>query len=840
MLSVAKLKAPRRAYYCDALATGLEDYYLGVGEAPGHWVGQGAEILGLAGRVVDVEGFDAILAGRDPATGTRLVDHSVKVLGYDATFCAPKSVSVLYGLAPPAVAAEVRAAHDSAVRAALAVYEDVACRGRRGHAGQTVVEADGFVGAAFHHQTSRSSDPHLHTHVVLAYPVRHGGRWSALDGRRCFPWAKPCGHLYEAQLRAELTRRLGVEWGPVRNGIADIAAVPKPVLEAFSKRRAEIEEHLRAVGRSSARAAQLAAYATRQPKDHHRRPDELRADWWRQAAELGVTQAGVAGWTGRGRTVERPHAEDPAVQRLFAHLAGSDGLTARRSTFDRRAVVRAVADAFGAGGDAADLVRLADDFLASDEVVALPIPDDCGDVLLRRDGSVVPLEADGARFSTRDLLAVEDDLLAGARARQTAGVGMVPTDILRRSLAGKPSLGTEQRALVSEVCRSGRGVDVVVGAAGTGKTAALGTAREAWEAAGHEVIGCALAARAAAQLTSGAGIRASTIHRLLAATAGERLPERSVLVVDEGGMVGTRQLARLLDLAADSGAKVVLVGDHRQLPEVAAGGAFAALAEDLGAITLRRNRRQIERWEREALAALRDGDPQRAVDAYVAAGRVTAGDDAPTLHAAMVDDWWEGSVLGEELLMLASHNSQVEALNRLARRRMRAEGQLGSKELVAGGRGFAVGDVVLATYNDYRLGLLNGTRGVVSAIDVQRGSLRISTDEGRSVDVHARYLRLGRLRHGYASTVHKAQGATVDATLVLADDQSVREAIYTGLSRGRAANRVYVMSDDNAEAREAHLPDPLVQDELAALRSAVNRSGAQELATPRRRPARRR
>lgn len=134
MLSVAKLKAPRRAYYCDELAAGLDDYYLGVGEAPGHWVGRGAEILGLAGTVVDVDGFDAILGGRDPATGTRLVDHAVKVLGYDATFCAPKSVSVLYGLAPPAVAAEVRAAHGAAVRAALAVYEDVACRGRRGHA----------------------------------------------------------------------------------------------------------------------------------------------------------------------------------------------------------------------------------------------------------------------------------------------------------------------------------------------------------------------------------------------------------------------------------------------------------------------------------------------------------------------------------------------------------------------------------------------------------------------------------------------------------------------------------------------------------------------------------
>ena len=235
MLSVARLKADRRSYYCDELAAGLEDYYLGIGEAPGHWVGRGAELLGLAGEVVDSEGFEAVLDGRDPTTGTALVDHSVQVLGYDATFCAPKSVSVLYGLGSASVAAEVRAAHDAAVRAALAAYEDEACRARRGHAGAVVVEAEGFVGAAFGHRTSRSGDSHLHTHVVLAHPVRHAGRWTALDGRRCFPWAKPIGHLYEAQLRAELTRRLGVEWGPVRNGIADLAAVPRPLLHAFSK-----------------------------------------------------------------------------------------------------------------------------------------------------------------------------------------------------------------------------------------------------------------------------------------------------------------------------------------------------------------------------------------------------------------------------------------------------------------------------------------------------------------------------------------------------------------------------------------------------------------------------
>ncbi len=830
MLSVAKLRAGQEDYHRAALAAGLEDYYVGVREAPGRWVGRGAEHLGVAGRVVTAEGFEAILAGRDPIRGTVLADPPVKTIGYDATFCAPKSVSLLFALGSPEVAAEVRAAHDAAVRAALAVYEDVACRARRGHAGATVVEAEGFVGAAFNHLTSRAGDPHLHTHVVLAYPVRFAARWTAADGRPCFPWAKPVGHLYEAHLRAELTRRLGVEWGPVRNGIADIAAVPGSVLRAFSQRRAEIEEHLEEAGLSSARAAQVATYATRRPKDHDTLPEDLSADWHRRAAELGVTETTVAAWTGHARRLDRADADDQDVQRLFEHLASPEGLTARRSSFHRRDVVRAVADSFGPGADVGSIITLVDAFLSSDHVVALPVPDRSAEILRRRDGTVVPLEVDGARFSTPELLAVEERLIAGAIGRKSDDVASVSWAILELALSERPELSAEQRTMVSTICRSGRGVDVVVGAAGTGKTAALGAARVVWEASRHQVIGCALAARAAAGLTKGSGIPASTIDRLLSSTAGRLLPERCVLVVDETGMVGTRMLARLLDLAAASSAKVVLVGDHRQLPEIQAGGAFAGLARTLGATTLRRNRRQVERWERDALADLRDGDPQPAIDRYVKEGRVHVGDAARAVQRQMVDDWWEGRTQGKEVLMLAGRHTQVDALNRLSRKRLRDEGELGDDEVLAGGRRFATGDTVMAGYNDYRLGLLNGTRGTVTAVDIRRGRVQVATDDGRSVDVPRRYLELGRLTHGYASTVHKAQGATVDSTLLLVDDQSYREAAYTGLSRGRMANRVYVVSDD-AEAAEVHVPAREVADELATLHEAVKRSGAQQMAT---------
>lgn len=702
MLTVAKLHAGHQQYYKDAVARGLDEYYAGTGELPGRWMGRGAEVLGLSGEL-DGEALDAILDGRDPLTGTRLTERTAKVIGYDATFCAPKSVSLLFALGPPETAAEVRAAHDAAVDAAFAAYQEITARVRRGHGGSTVVEADGFVAAAYQHRSSRAGDPHLHTHVLISHVgyTRSDGRWTAVDGRLVFPWAKPCGHLYESALRAELTRRLGIEWGPVRNGIADIAGVPRRVIDAFSQRRAEIEAHLEDKGRSSARAAQWANYATRRPKDRDTMAEDLFAEWRARAEELGVTRATVSGWTGRGREREPRPVSDHEVARLFEFLAGPAGLTERRSSFDRKAAVRAVSDAFGQGADVGTVLALVDQFLASDRVVALPVAARSGQVVRGRDGSTRPVEADLARYSTPELLALERRLVDDALARRGQGVGIVGDVQLKLALLGRSDLSAEQRALAIALTTSGNGVDVVVGAAGTGKTTALGLARTTWESARHRVVGCALAARAAAELHAGAGIESFTIDKLLAAAErdGGTLAA-DVLVCDEAGMVGTRQLAGLLDLAQRNGTKVVLVGDHRQLPEINAGGAFAALAEELGPITLRQNRRQVEKWERTALGALRDGDPDRAVDAYLAAGRVRVADNSGDIYDAMVADWAAARARGEDVLMLAGRRSQVDALNRRARAEMVDAGLLGAESLQAGGRDFRVGDDVIAGRND--------------------------------------------------------------------------------------------------------------------------------------------
>jgi conjugative relaxase-like TrwC/TraI family protein len=243
------------------VSSGVEDYYLGGPEAAGSWEGAGSRALGLHGTV-SAEELMRVLAGEHPVTGEPLG----RVLpnrrpGFDLTFSAPKSVSVLFGVGDEELRAVVQTAHDRAVREALAYMERAAAVTRRGAGGAHVIAGNGFVAAAFRHRTSRAGDPQLHTHVLVAnLTLGADGRWSTLDGRGIYAHAKTAGYLYEARLRSLLTRELGLTWGPVRNGIADVDGVRASVLRAFSRRRADIEAELERRGASGAAAAQFATF----------------------------------------------------------------------------------------------------------------------------------------------------------------------------------------------------------------------------------------------------------------------------------------------------------------------------------------------------------------------------------------------------------------------------------------------------------------------------------------------------------------------------------------------------------------------------------------------------
>ena len=342
MLSLGKLAPGQQQYYLDTVAKGAEEYYTGAKEAPGEWHGAASIRLGLHGEV-DADALGAILAHDHPGTGEHLTrgrSHP-EVAGFDATFSAPKSVSLVFALGDPEASNEVRNAHDTSVRQALGYLEDHSSVGRRGRGGLFSIVGDGFVAASFRHRTSRAAEPQLHTHVVIANLVHSpdDGRWTALDARPLYRWCRPVGHLYEAHLRWELTTRLGVAWTPVRNGIADIAGIPTAAIEAFSTRRRQILEHLDTHGTEGGRAAQIAAYATRNAKETTATPENLLDTWRATAAEHGLDQAVLARALRRHRVGGPPPPGTPEADSLFRRLAGPDALTTRRSTFGRGEVI---------------------------------------------------------------------------------------------------------------------------------------------------------------------------------------------------------------------------------------------------------------------------------------------------------------------------------------------------------------------------------------------------------------------------------------------------------------------------------------------------------------------
>src|SRR5918993_57526 len=311
-------------------------------------------------------------------------------------------------------------------------------------------------------------------------------------------------------------------------------------------------------------------------------------------------------------------------------------------------------------------------------------------------------------------------MLAGAVARQQAGCGQVAEPVVSGVLAQHASAGAEQAAMVRDLCRAGDGVAVVVGRAGTGKTWALGLAREAFEQAGHQVLGCAPTGIATVGLGQEGFADVRTVDRLLSDLAGRRLEldDRTVLVVEEAGMVAPRKLAALLQHAERAGAKVVLVGDDRQFSPVDAGGGFRALRLRLGASELTVNRRQVQAWEQQAIDLVRAQRVEEAIAAYREHDRIRVYESRQDLAVGLVNDWFTAHRAGEQVVILAHRRAEGDRLNAACQELRALHGELGPERFQVADRAFHVGDrVVLGANAISRLGVANGTTGEVVAVD---------------------------------------------------------------------------------------------------------------------------
>ncbi len=768
MLSSKKIGTASWRYYTDSVACQATEYYLGVGEAPGRWTGQGLTELGLAaGERVTEQQLEALFArGLNPTTGERLGRAWRKdaVTGYDLTFSAPKSVSAPWALGNSEVAAAALAAHQEAVKAGMAYLEGHASWSRRGTNGIEQVATAGLTAALFEHRTSRAADPQLHTHALVVNKARCvDGVWRTLDGKEVFDHQKTAGMIYQNALRNDMQQRLGVEFGPVsKDGQADIVGVPKELLKLWSKRTDAIEaeagpkisEYEKLLGRSLTKAerirvTKIAVLKTRPGKTH---PEitTLQATWTAEAAGIGWTPDRLAKAAGVRLTcldvpsqrqaptlAHAPETVLPTRSGQDSENSGAEVALAALRAAGRRSAVFSRNDLAGqvaahlpsTGLTAAQVVarveQLTDQALTLSEGVPVGQPP-----------RGLTVRASDPRYATVEVLQAESRILNLARRGRQRGYGYADPSHLRDTLIATATatatatstsagagagttpgrLDAGQLRAVQHLTAGGDFLSVLTAPAGAGKTSTLGTASRAWQAAGYRVVGLAPSARAAAELADATGDRADTLAKWLHNTgwldrlpAAERawtaLDDRTVLIVDEASMASTLDLDRLTALAGKAAAKVVLVGDPGQIGVInGPGGMLAALAHAGHALELEHIHRFSHDWERHASLQLRAGSPQ-VLTQYLAEGRLHPCPDSDGALGAVFTHWSQARADGQDALMLARTRLDVDALNQLARAAAQAAGDVTGPVTTAGERDWQAGDVLRTRRNDRTLTL---------------------------------------------------------------------------------------------------------------------------------------
>src|SRR5919197_1417670 len=653
-----------------------------------------------------------------------------------------------------------------------------------GRGGAEHVGGEGLLAVGFTHRTSRAGDPLLHTHLVIVNrTLGADGVWRTLDSRDLLAHRQAADAIYRAAYQHEFSRTLGIRWAePDRWGNRAIQGRPEDLVRAFSKEQEQIPAELDRLERDegkprTGRLVQYVAHATRPPKTHDT-PETLYSRWQQEARELGIDPERLAGQV-TGRERHRPAAATLAVKRAFNQLAGPEGLTANASTFARHDVVVALGGHLAAV-PAEDLQRLADRFLAERAV------------------SVMAEHAAGERrYTTPELLKTEERLIAAAVDRSGEQTAVASHEAVRAALGAHPSIAGEQAAMVRDLTQGGAGVQVVEGRPGTGKTFTLGVARHAWQLDGYKVIGTAPTGIATMCLGAEGFEEVATCDRLLAELEtthrhrgrgrddGPLLDARTVLVVDEAGMLGSRKLARLLD---------------------------------------------------HALAAYREH------------GRLVAAETPTQLKQALLADWWQAFQHTQRdpeqtVVILARLRAEVDQFNLACQQLRQQAGHLGCERLQVGDRSFATGDLVVCGKNALRtLGVANATRGQITAIDPTQRAVTLQLEDGKTVTLPRSYLDerpswwlrgnpdRRTLDLAYATTGHKAQGLTRERALVRVTGAEDANWLRVQASRARQKTRLYAVVAPEARTIELDVPDHPAHSVAVQLAAGLRRDGSQQLA----------
>ncbi|MBY6412878.1 relaxase domain-containing protein [Rhodococcus sp. BP-252] len=811
--------------------------------------------------------------GRSPATEAELVRYLASqkrrerqpVAGYDCVFTPQKSVSVLWGLGDHDVRRAIEQAHHDAVSDAMGWVQDNASYTRVGKAGVGQIEAKGLSWARFDHRDNRNGDPNLHTHVTVSTKVQGvDGKWRSLDGRILHKLAVAASERYNTAVEENVTRALGVVFSNRPDSRADkrpvreIDGIPTELLREFS-RRTVIErrletlaaEYRKAHGKDPSRAVQmrLADQATLETRAGKPPPKSLaaqRTEWRQRAVALiGERRLNAALCAAVGRDAQPIDGTDINVHEAahaVVHRVSRERATWTRwhveaqvqrhlrghvfpSPHDRDAVTERVIEA-ALGAHSIRLTR---------QVDAAPV------ALQRSDGASIMTVHGNETYTSQAMLDAEHRLVGAAR---TPTAVMATHESMHAALAAHVhrtgwDLGADKQALVEHFLFSGTLLAAGVGPAGTGKTTAMRVVVDAWRGTGYDVIALGPSAKAAGVLGDELGVEGRTIADVLTRhTNGldTGITSGALILVDEAGMASTHDLDHLTAAAAEGGAVVRLLGDPQQLAAVDTGGALRLIARESGAPELVEVHRFRDTEEAEISLRLRDGDSSVAAW-YAAKDRVRFG-MADDLAEKVFAAWCGDADANTTSLMIASSNDTVRGLNDRARTDRIAKGLVsrGGHELSDGLRASA-GDRIVTRRNDSDL-RVTGTQGervrngdLWTVETVHRdGSMSVRhVDHDGRIRLPADYVRT-HCELGYATTIHRSQGMTVDTAHVLVDDGMNRQALYVGLTRGRGSNNIYVPVDRIVDPHLIHVhPDKKIADEV--VRTVIARDGSDTSAT---------
>ncbi|HSS08722.1 MAG TPA: MobF family relaxase [Acidimicrobiales bacterium] len=833
MLRVSKLRDAE--YVLRDIAGGIEDYYLGRGEAPGVWTGRLSDQLGLSG-VVQAEALRALVEGRDPVRGTPLVrdDGKRTVRAFDVTLSPPKSVSLLWAFATAETSSVVSIAHVEAVAEALAFLDGRAGVTRQQSGGvRRRVATSGLAVATFVHRTSREGDPQLHSHCVISNLVcRPDGSWVAIDGTPLYEWAKAAGSVYQEELRRRLSERLGVAWRADWNGCREMLGFSERQLDCFSKRTGQIRDYQQAKGIEPADAKERmiadekASVATRRAKDQSLTPERLQGRWQQEAKQVGLKTGPALDdrvrHAARGQ-VRGLTAED--VGRWFELLVDPEvGLCATDSRFGEAQVIARIA-ALGSGQLTGEQIeKVARLFLRSDRVVRL----------IDRDpsGRMTP------RWSTLAHRRVEDRVLANlSTLRHRRGIALDPTAI-ERVVNERSHLGDDQRNAVAVLGAAGPAVRAVIAPAGYGKTTMLQAAADAAGCSGRPVVALSSTNQAVAELRR-AGLDAVTVARF--ALDGCPLADNSVVVIDELSQLPTTEADLILSaVAACEGGQLWLVGDPLQAQPVRAGGLAPLIVElaDRGSIpsaTLTVNRRQADVVERQALAQYREGAIAASQQLREAAALEHHAANPERARQAMADAVVDAIKRHgpDQVVALAVTHTDCEDLADRIRARLAEQGIRSGPSMEGPGwnasRSYRAGDrIVLHAPVDTSDGrrLPNGTVGTVVSADRDALNVRVD-DHDKAVLIPRLFVedrgRDGRpqLSHAWCRTIDGVQGGTWTEVHLLGTQALDRYRGYVGQSRARQGTHTWntrPIDPGDHGGRLVHSADTPAGQVLAALR----------------------